>query len=180
MNMANTGLTAWYPLDEAAEVISRHTGANIHRHDLLGAALATRLPLVVCVPNGTTDSEGQPIDDGLWDLLVEGSRGRPARQQLAYEISPDIPNSHARRREGRLGSSIYVQPQHVDGMWVEKDGQYRQLRPAGYPVAGVQNTRRGLVLTYASQESQCVLGVLETVLDDFAETVKDRLPHGLA
>jgi len=140
MNMANTGFTAWYPLVEAAEVISGRAGVNIHRHDLLGAALTTRLPLVVCVPSGTTDSEGQPIGEGLWDLLVEGSRGQPAQRQLAHEIAPDIPT--------------------VDGMWVEKDGQYRQLRPAGYPDADV-------------------LGVLATVLDDFAETLKDKLPPRL-
>ena len=149
MNMANTGFTAWYPLDEAAGVMSRHTGVNIHRHDLLGAALTTRLPLVVCVPSGTKDSEGQPIDEGLWDLLVEGSRGQPAQQQLAHEISPDIPN--------------------VDGMWVEKDGQYRQLRPAGYP-----DTSHGVT------PDECVLGVLETVLDDFFEKLKDKLPPRLS
>ena len=148
MNMANTGLTAWYPLDEAAEAMSRHIGANIHRHALLGAALTNRLPLVVCVPSGTKDSEGQPIDEGLWDLLLEGSRGQQARQQLAHEISPDIPN--------------------VDGMWVETGGKHRQLRPAGYP-----DTSHGVI------PDECVLGVLETVLDDFAEKTKDKLPPRL-
>ena len=62
MNMANTGLTAWYPLEEAAVCLSDRAGVKIHRHDLLGAAFTTRLPLVVCVPSGTKDSEGRPID----------------------------------------------------------------------------------------------------------------------
>ena len=85
--MANTGLTAWYPLEEAAVCLSDRAGVKIHRHDLLGAAFTTRLPLVVCVPSGTKDSEGRPIDEGLWDLLLEGSWGQQARQQFAHEIS---------------------------------------------------------------------------------------------
>ncbi len=148
--MANTGLTAWYPLEEAAVCLSDRAGVKIHRHDLLGAAFTTRLPLVVCVPSGTKDSEGRPIDEGLWDLLLEGSWGQQARQQFAHEISSvdSIAN--------------------VDGMWVEKGGKRRQLRPAGYP-----DTRHGVI------PDECVLGVLETVLDDFSEKLKHKLPPRL-
>ena len=145
--------TAWYPLDEATGVISRRLGYSVHRYDLLGAALSTRLPLVVCVPSGTTDSEGQPIDEGLWDLLVEGSRGQPARRQLAHEISPGIST--------------------VDSMWVEKDGQYRQLR-----LSAMQPTK---CFPTAGYPDAYVLGVLATVLDDFAGTLEDdKLPPRLS
>ena len=108
----------WCPICEsrghdASNYLSEESdGENWHPYDVLRFALEGRLALVLDIAPGTKDVEGRPIERGPWDLPMEGA----ARQQVDHDY----------RLFARL-SPINIDG--IEGAWVERDGDRRQLDP---------------------------------------------------
>ena len=150
MNMVSA-LKDWYDIYEASDELSQKIPKLRNRHpseerDVLRYALDGHLPLVLNLPTGTEDREGRPMEGGLWDLLIEGERGKPGRQQVEHKHNPRVSLSG------------------ITGAWVERDGVQRQLRPEGYPNR-----------SYSAFSQGCVLGVRRKDLADLAEKLKKEL-----
>ena len=126
MNFDMWAYKTFLTIDEAVDYLSAKSGESqdlmnptrILGADVLRFALDGKLRLVVDVPTGTEDGESRPIEAGLWDLVMEGERGTPGRQQVEHDHLPEI------KLDG------------VEGAWIARDGAQRQLEPiANWPSA---------------------------------------------
>ena len=139
-----------------AKAASEKSGESLSHADVLRFALEEHLPLVVNVPTGTRQKVpigynlGTPtIEAGLWDLLIEGERGIPGRQQIEHDY----------HNQAQLP---FIDITGIDGAWVKRDKVQCQLEP--------MRSSTGIYSTSPSAlSSGCVLGVLRKALDDLAE-----------
>ena len=74
-----------YLSDKSGESQDGLNPNRIRMADLYLFARQKQLPLVVKVPPGTKDGEGRPIEEGLWDLPMEGA----AKQQVNMTITSE-------------------------------------------------------------------------------------------
>ncbi len=83
------------------------------------------------------------MEHGLWELMIAGKVGQPGRQQIEYEINPNV------SLEGMTGA------------WVGRPGasgvEQRQLRPHGYPSS------------YSAIPDGCTFGLRREDVEDLAE-----------
>ena len=68
---------SWWNKYEAAYQISKRTRISFILADLLRIALDRGVQFVVDVPTGTQDSQGRPMESGLWDLITGGRTASP-------------------------------------------------------------------------------------------------------
>ena len=101
-----------YLSDKSGESQDGLNPNRIRMADLYLFARQKQLPLVVKVPPGTKDGEGRPIEEGLWDLPMEGA----AKQQVEYDyhVRANLPS---------------INMDGITGAWVERKGDRRQLAP---------------------------------------------------
>ena len=147
-----SALKDWYDIYEASDELSQKIPKLRRRmhpseeRDVLRYALDGHLPLVLNLPTGTNDRQGLELEGGLWDLLIEGERGKPGRQEVEHKHDPR------------------VSLKGITGAWVERDGVQRQLRPQGWPNS-----------SYGAFHEGCILGVRRKDLADLAEQLKKEL-----
>ena len=138
---------SWWNKYEAAYQISKRTRISFILADLLRIALDRGVQFVVDVPTGTQDSQGRPMESGLWDLITGGKDGEPGRRQVEYEM-----NAFARLSNVNLDG--------ITGAWVSREGDRRQLRPEGYPYSCISPI-----------PNRCTVGLRRQVAEDLAETL---------
>ena len=155
MTFDKSALKKYWTIDEAAQRLSENSDESVSAKDVIGFVLDGHLPLVVYCPTGTRQprlGSGFPfsnptVEEGLWDVELEGERGAPARQHL----------EHLRNTSVSLDG--------VKGAWVKraddrfKSGyQYQQLEPLRFV--------SGIYPTYPSAFPRgCELGVRREALD---------------
>ena len=151
-------LQEWLSKYEAAHYLSQKIvdpqrwglgEASIKEKDVLRYALEGHLRLVVYVPVGLKDIEGRSLEEGLWDLVIEGERGKPGRQQIRRHYDPN------------------VSVEEIDGAWVERDGCQRQLEP-------VRSSDEGGFAASSAFSTGCVLGVSRKRLDDLSDKLLEN------
>jgi hypothetical protein len=149
MNIDKLALQEWLNMYEAAQYLSQKIPKlRAEGRDVLRYALDGHLPLVLNLPTGTNDRQGLELEGGLWDLLTEGERGKPGRQQVEYEH-----NQH-------------VSLKGITGAWVGRSGAERQLRPAaGYPEESC----------YGAIPAGCVIGARKSALDRLTKKLEKEL-----
>ena len=141
MNIDKLALQTWLNMSEAAQYLSQKIPKlRAEKNAVLRYALDGHLPLVLNLPTGTNDRQGLELEGGLWDLLTEGERGKPGRQQVEYEHNQHVPLKG------------------ITGAWVGRSGDERQLRPAGYPSS-----------SYGAIPAGCVIGARKSALDRLAK-----------
>tara|TARA_B100001123_G_scaffold439303_1_gene575896 strand:- start:4588 stop:5511 length:924 start_codon:yes stop_codon:yes gene_type:complete len=79
---------------EVALYLSQDSTERVSENDVIGFVLEGHLPLVVYCPTGTRQYRGSSfagshithptVEEGLWDVVLEGERGAPARQYLEH------------------------------------------------------------------------------------------------
>ncbi len=153
MNSDGWKFKRWLDKDEAAQELSEKTGTKLSSADALRCALDRGVPFVVYVPSGTPDCQGRHImERGLWELMTEGARGEPGRQQVEHEINQNVPV---------VG---------IDGAWVERDRVQRQLRPPS-----PSDFMWELDFHYSAIPDACTLGLRREDVEDLAETLNKEL-----
>ncbi len=154
MNSDGWKFKRWLDKDEAAQELSEKTGTKLSSADALHCALDRGVPFVVYVPSGTPDCQGRHImERGLWELMTEGARGEPGRQQVEHEINQNVPV---------VG---------IDGAWVERDRVQRQLRPP----SPSDFVLEALDFHYSAIPDACTLGLRREDVEDLAETLNKEL-----
>jgi hypothetical protein len=154
MNSDGWKFKRWLDKDEAAQELSEKTGTKLSSADALRCALDRGVPFVVYVPSGTPDCQGRHImERGLWELMTEGARGEPGRQQVEHEINQNVPV---------VG---------IDGAWVERDRVQRQLRPP----SPSDFVLEALDFHYSAIPDACTLGLRREDVEDLAETLNKEL-----
>jgi hypothetical protein len=108
-------------IDEAARYLSEKRGEEVRWTNVFRLALDGHLPLVVKIPPGTlaygsTEDGRQPRIEGVWDLVMEGEQGKHARRDLD-------------RKNCQLADLPPINTEGIEGAWVERDGERRQLFP---------------------------------------------------
>ncbi len=155
MNSDGWKFKRWLDKDEAAQELSEKTGTKLSSADALHCALDRGVPFVVYVPSGTPDCQGRHImERGLWELMTEGARGEPGRQQVEHEINQNVPV---------VG---------IDGAWVERDRVQRQLRPP----SPSDFVLEALDFHYSAIPDACTLGLRREDVEDLAETLNKEKP----
>jgi len=152
MNIAKLSLRQWLRLHEASHYLTSKLNCGpygsengISEPDVLEFALAGRFPLTLNIPPGVKDKRGVELEDGYWDLLMKGERGKPGRRQVKHEVERTV----------RVGG--------IDGAWVARKSAgkrvVRQLQPEG----------RGPGELPSAFPEGCALGVRTKALNDFAK-----------
>ena len=139
---------------EVALYLSQDSTERVSENDVIGFVLDGHLPLVVYCPSGTRQTAPQGwgtsglehprIEEGLWDVALEGERGEPARQYLEH-----------------LRANLVRDQRTAVGAWISRPSathksgfDYRQLEPVTgmFPLAF---------------PPECVLGIRPQAIDAF-------------
>ena len=163
MNIAKLALRQWLRMYEASHYLTSKLDCGpygsengISERDVLDFALAGCFLLTLDIPPSTTDKRGVELEDGYWDLLMKGSRGKPGRRQVKLQVGPP------------------VSVKGIDGAWVARkiagERVVRQLRPQAGPGAFSSAFPEG-----------CALGVRTKALNDFVKKqLKGQMPPKVA
>ena len=160
------GETVDYLSAKSRESQDLATRNRVQAADVLRFAIDGYLPLAVDVPTGTKSKRyvtggyrGGDLEGGLWDLLMEGERGTPGRQQIEHDY----------HHQAQLPS---IDITGIDGAWVEREVRGRVIQRQLEPVKAFSGG-------YARQPSAlspgCVLGVRRKDLLDLAEKLNKEL-----
>lgn len=139
---------------EVALYLSQDSTERVSENDVIGFVLDGDLPLVVYCPSGTRQTASQgwgssglahpAVEEGLWDVVLEGERGVPARQYLEH-----------------LRTNLVRDQRAAVGAWISRPSathksgfDYRQLEPVTgmFPLAF---------------PAECVLGIRPQAIDAF-------------
>jgi len=136
---------------EVALYLSQDSTERVSENDVIGFVLEGHLPLVVYCPTATREYKGSSfsgsyithptVEEGLWDVVLEGERGAPARQYLEHLRTPQVCDA--------VGAWISrPSATHKSGF------DYRQLEPVTgmFPLAF---------------PAECVLGIRPQAIDAF-------------
>jgi len=151
MTFDKSALKKYWTIDEVAQRLSENSDESVSREEVLGFALDGHLPLVVYCPTGTRLNSNpfrpSAVEEGLWDVELEGGRGAPARQHLEHLRNP------------------HVSLDGVQGAWIRRPNDQRE---SGYDSRQLQPERfqTGIPATYPSAfPPGCVLGIRREALD---------------
>ena len=155
-------LHKWLAIEngDATRYLSEQSGQSVSHAVVYLCALEGHLPLVVDVPTGMKSKKtvagayGGDLEGGLWDLLMEGERGKPGRQQIEHDY----------HNQAQLPS---IDIMGIDGAWVERDGVQRQLEP-------VRAFSGGYARPPSAISQGCVLGVRREAVDALLAAMKAR------
>jgi len=97
MNIAKLAVRPWLRTYEAAHYLTSKLDCGpygsengISEPDVLDFALAGYFLLTLDIPPSTTDKRGVELEDGYWDLLMNGPRGKPGRRQVKLQVGPPV------------------------------------------------------------------------------------------
>ena len=93
MTFDKSALKKYWTIDEVAQRLSENSDESVSREEVLGFALDGHLPLVVYCPTGTrrhVTTWSATVEEGLWDVELEGERGAPARRHLEHLRNPQV------------------------------------------------------------------------------------------
>ncbi len=150
-------LRKWLAIDngDATRYLSEQSGQSVSHATVYLLVLEGHLPLVVYVPTGMKGKQSDPflgvreLEGGLWDLLMEGERGKPGRQQIEHDY----------HNQAQLPS---IDVMGIDGAWVERKirGHVHQCQ-----LEPVKAFSGGYSRPPSALSPGCVLGVRQEALD---------------
>jgi hypothetical protein len=93
MNMVDARFRGWYYGGEATEYLSREVGSPIEPETVFVAAIRPKgVRVFLHVPPSMTDKQGQPLAEGLWDLITDKTdKGSGARHHFSKLINTQTP-----------------------------------------------------------------------------------------